>query len=339
MYWVGVCIARLVMAKMTMFICLPVLFSTPDEHSSAQVKNKLLIAAIEIAEYNHALNAEEGARAWRWVYQSYIHWYSIVYLLLETSRRPWSPIIERAWMALHSEWLIPAQAVDKNQRIWIPLRKLTAKAKKHRDTELERLRNDPRAAGRLEMDDQYIPVPGSPGLFPTGPDPVELVRQLWRKLVGMPEGAAQVRNKFPHDNYTPQQSTGSTPVYEYDTADLDNNVTSEPSYLEASGFQTGQTLPNDISANFQHATTTYTPDNFSVGQNNPVGSLSPYNMSQGTWSGQAPGLVPWLWADADPSTDVFANVNADPDFNMDLDSNMDMDWYNWVENAKGMEFP
>jgi hypothetical protein len=49
-----------------------------------------------------------------------------------------------------------------------------------------------------------------------------------------------------------------------------------------------------------------------------------------------PGFVPWLWADTDPSVDVFANVDMDAiDVNMDLDG--EVDWYNWVESAKGME--
>lgn len=95
-HWVAVMVARLVMAKMTLLVYLPILFSSTNEHFSDSVKNKLLVAAIECAEYNHALNAEKACRHWRWVYQTYTHWYAVVYLLIECSRRPWSPIIERA---------------------------------------------------------------------------------------------------------------------------------------------------------------------------------------------------------------------------------------------------
>jgi hypothetical protein len=48
------------------------------------------------------------------------------------------------------------------------------------------------------------------------------------------------------------------------------------------------------------------------------------------WTGSA-GVIPWLWADADPSVDVFADL----DVNMDLDT--EVDWYNWVESANRME--
>jgi hypothetical protein len=50
-----------------------------------------------------------------------------------------------------------------------------------------------------------------------------------------------------------------------------------------------------------------------------------------------PGFVPWLWADADPSVDVFSNLNVGAiDANMDLDG--EINWYSWVESAKGTDW-
>jgi hypothetical protein len=239
--WVGSTIARLVVAKMTLFIYLPFLFSPPSEHFSDTIKNKLLVAAIEVAEYNHALNAEESCRHWRWVYQTYTQWHSVVYLLIECSRRPWSPLVERAWVALHSQWLIPPQShMDKSQRVWVPLRKLTIKARKHRDAELERLRSDPQAAERLEMEDQRIPVPASPGPFPAGSNVVEIFRERWRHLLAeehgpghdtrIPEqtGPAATRPSGQFD-YLNQPST--TSIHTYNAGSLESNPNSEPAYL------------------------------------------------------------------------------------------------------------
>jgi len=49
-----------------------------------------------------------------------------------------------------------------------------------------------------------------------------------------------------------------------------------------------------------------------------------------------PGFVPWLWADADPSVDVFSSLDVDSiDVNMDLDG--EVNWYNWVESADGLD--
>jgi len=331
-YWLQVTVTRLVMAKMTLFIYLPVLFSSPSAHFSDQIKNKLLVAAIEVAEYNHALNAEQACKNWRWVYQTYTHWHAIVYILIEICRRPWSPIAERAWVALRSPWLIPAQSnMRKNLRVWVPLRKLTAKAKKHRDAELERLRSDPQAAERLEMEDQRIPVPGSSGPFPAGFNSVEVFREQWHKLLEGPGHDKQTPGNFRseitspsvHSTYTAQPNTSSIPTYS--ASDVGSNATFEPTYLS-------QNVPSNTSPNLQ----SNTPGNFAIGQAaEPLYNTDPRDPA--SWS-TGPGLTGWLWADADPSANVFANVDVDAiDVNMDLDGG-DIDWYNWVESAKGMEW-
>ena len=341
--WVMVTIARLVMAKMTLLVYLPILFSSPSEHFSDKIRNKLLVAAIENAEYNHALNAEHACRHWRWVYQTYTHWYAIVYLLIETVRRPWSPLVERAWVALHSQWLIPTQShMDKSLRIWVPLRKMMAKARKHRDAEFERLRSDPQAAERLEMEDQKIPVPGSPGPFPAGSNAIELFRERWRRLLVMPEGPGHdtrtpgqsgpgVTSPSVHSNYASQPSTSSIPAY--NAGGSRGSMISESAIHGDSGLQTSQ-IPSNTSPDRSLAITPDTAYGFAMGQSvEPSHNALPAVST--TWS-MGPGFVPWLGADdVDPSIDLFANVNVDAvDVNMDWDS--DVNWYDWVQSAKGM---
>ena len=344
-YWVGVTVARLVMAKMTLFVYLPILFSSPSEHSVDEIKNKLLVAAIEIAEYNHTLNAEQACRHWRWVFQTYTHWYAIVYLLIEISRRQWSPIVERAWVALHSQWLIPTQShMDKNLRIWVPLRRLTANARKHRDAELERLRSDPQAVEGLEMEDQMIPVPASPGPFPAGSNAVEVFRERWRKLLMMPTEPAHERwtlghpgpgvtSSPAHSTFTTQPGTSSMPANNGGASSV--NTTFEPSYLCTIGLPEFQNLPSTTSPDLRLGMMTNAPSDFTMGATTgPLDGTVPG--APATWS-MSPGFIPWLWADGDPSGDVFANVDVDAnDVNMDL--NGEVDWYNWVESAKGIEW-
>ncbi|KAK2674824.1 hypothetical protein RAB80_009808 [Fusarium oxysporum f. sp. vasinfectum] len=142
---------------------LPSLFASPNERFSDEIRDKLLVAAIEVAEHNHALNAETKCRQWRWIYQTYTHWYAIVWLLIEISRRQWSPTVERAWVALHSVWLIPSQHnMTKNARMWVPLRRLMAKARSHRDEQLVQIRNNPAVIETLEQADRALPIPVSP---------------------------------------------------------------------------------------------------------------------------------------------------------------------------------
>src|ERR1700761_5204706 len=54
------------------------------------------------------------------------------------------------------------------------------KAQKHRETEINRLRADPQAAARLEMQDQALPAPSEP--YPTG-ESIAKFRERWRDLV------------------------------------------------------------------------------------------------------------------------------------------------------------
>ncbi len=325
-YWVAVTIMRLVMAKMTLLIYLPVLFSSPSEQLSDTMKNKLLVAAIEIAEYNHALNAEQACRHWRWIYQTYTHWYAVVYLLIEISRRPLSPLVERAWVALHSSWLIPAQShMDKNLRVWVPLRKLTAKAKTHRDAELKRLRNDPQAAEQLEIDDQKLPVPASPGTLPEVSDVVGFFRERWRQLLGMQERPPGFKTSSSHE-----PNTSPTPSHGMDRLGSNNNL--HPDYLNPIDLQTKPNLSPSTSLDPQ---STLTPNVSSDLMTGDTTGLSD-NADPTTWS-TGLGYVHWLWADTNPSTDIFADVSVDA-FNTNMDVDGEADWYSWVESAKGMEW-
>ena len=347
-YWVGVTIARLTMAKMKLIVFLPVLFSSPNEHFSDRTRTELLVSAIEVAEYNHALNAEQSCRQWRWIYQTYTHWHAIVYLLIEISRRPWSPIVERAWVALHSSWLIPAQtSMDKKLRIWVPLRQLMAKARKHRDTELKRLRADAQAAARLDMEDQRIPSPLSTSHFSTGSS-VHSFRERWRQLVSMPEGHGHgtqasglpgvgLTDPSIRIAYASQQNAKS--VSRDTPADLTSNITFRPTDLGTSDQQVGQLPESANCRDLEPVITTKAPSEMALGQTGGT-SYSPSPMLSADLSAvRTVGLdsVPLLWADADPSVDMFANLDMDLiDVNMDLDGKID--WCEWVESARGMEW-
>jgi hypothetical protein len=342
--WVLTTCTRLMMAKMTLIVYLPVLFSSPSGCFSNEIRTKLLVSAIEVAEYNHALNSDPACRHWRWIYQTYTHWHAIVYLLIEISRRLWSPIVERAWAALHSSWLIPAQAnMNKNLRIWVPLRKLMAKARKHRDAELERLRGDASAARQLGVEDLKIPLPASSVPFSAGKSG-ELFRERWRKLVELPEetknqtqssGMSSVVTTAPpivvHTVDSIQQNLGSGPVYS--ERDPWSNIGCQRPNIGGETRGVNQDLLNtDASLDSAMATNSLTE----VALGRPPGpSFDTVPAVPEDWSGDismGPGFTPWLWPGADPSVDVLADV----DVNMDLDG--EVNWYNWLESAKDMEW-
>ncbi|KAI8957854.1 fungal-specific transcription factor domain-containing protein [Daldinia sp. FL1419] len=345
-YWVVIVIARLVMAKMSLIVYFPVLFSPESEQASGEMRNRLFRAAIEVAEYNHTLNSEQACRQWRWIYQTYTHWYAVVYLLIEVTRRPWSPMVERAWVALHSAWLIPPRSrTDRNVHFWVPLRKLMTKARWHREAEVERLRRDPQAAGILKTEDWGIAQPSSSGPFP-GPNSSETFRERWRKLVTLPQ------NTGDYSRTVVQLSRGVIvpPSITYSAGHNEPDFSSAPSYgLSTLAIQPGYAyphpmqpqggmvpIPNISSANFPRHNTgaLHSPRDPAVlgaQQANPAHGSSAAPMGLGS------GFGAWLWADADPSLDVFANMDLEVvDSNADLED--EIDWNKWVASANGMDW-
>ncbi|KAF4771226.1 hypothetical protein HAV15_012464 [Penicillium sp. str.  len=342
-YWVIVTVARLLLAKMTLLIYLPLLFSSPNKDFSEELRTKLLISSIEVAEYNHALNTEHACRNWRWVFQTYTHWYSIVYIMLEISRRPWSPLSERAWVALHSSWLIPNQShMERNLRIWIPLRKLMTKARKYRDMEFGRLRNDSEAVQQLEQGYCVTPLPSSTGPFPPGSNSADLFLGQWHQLVARPDktdhhslapGFAVPNPPDPliHIPGTTQSSVHPNRGQKY----LNSAFIAEPVYLAAEGRQFGYEMSNIEPTNFDSGLAPSSGIGF--GRENPTASshnqfsLAPEAQFDSQLA--TPAVVPWLWSEEGTSTDFTTEDQADS--NMDMDE--EVNWYNWTTSAKNME--
>lgn len=330
--WVAVTATRLIMCKQTLFVYLPVLFSSSNEAFSEEIRNKLLVAAIELAEYNHALHSEYNARHWRWMFQTYTHWHAIVYLLIECSRRPWSPTLERAWVALHSSWLIPKQSssMDRNSQIWIPLRRLMAKARKHRTAELERLRGNTPAIIQLEIGDRNIPVPASLGPFLYGKGQ-DMFLEHWRNLVNVSS-----------DTGIRHQTTGTPGLGTLNSSSAGANI---PTPLQNAGFGPTVEQPHPWpNASFEPGMSYAAGDSlFNTpglpGDSAPIMAMDPQNVLAGETTGLTAGGLPtdpapgWLWADADPMVELSAGVQMD--VNMDMDG--DIDWNNWVQSAAGME--
>ncbi|KAI0140204.1 hypothetical protein GGR57DRAFT_509487 [Xylariaceae sp. FL1272] len=333
--WVAVVALRVMCGKLTLLTHLPVLFSSPGETLSEEIQNKLLITAIEVAEFNHALNAEQACRHWRWLFQTYTQWHAIVYILIDISRRPWSSTIERAWLSLQSPWLIPSQHnLDKNLRIWVPFRSLMTKARDYRASELTRLRSDKRAAQQLEEVDRKLPLPSTVGPVSVQ-DGAEIFRRKWRDLVGMASSGEQPT--LPTDKLGP-----GDPWPTYSQSQLTLN-------RQAGNFDQVTTAPV---SQLSHASATISTHN--VSETNAESSLlmptqDVYNQQSteilsygdpcqpaGSWDHGQSGLLNWFWASPENDLELFANSGAGTT-DMDLDLDPTIDWGSWVESAKGVE--
>lgn len=329
-YWVAVTIARLVKSKMTLIVYLPVLFSSPSVQFSDEIRTKLLVSAIEVAEYNHALNSEQACRQWRWIYQTYTHWHAIVFIMIEIARRPWSSTVERAWVVLHSPWLIPAQkAAEKSSRMWFPLRKLIARDRQHRNSELIRLRNDPHEANRLDTENDRHHFSSNCGPFSTGSsvDAYRVFRERWRKLVGIAQGSTEATTTFgtgftqglAHGNQSNAWSSYSQDPDGFDSSSPSrDHPTQTQSHYNPNEFLTGdvRTAIADMAA---------------------VGSVysPPMDLTKGQDMGS--GLIPWLYTDTDSFMDILPDSNLES-VDMSVDMEDDMNWASWVESAKGFEW-
>ncbi|KAK3716323.1 hypothetical protein LTR37_006473 [Vermiconidia calcicola] len=290
---------RIALERLTIMAFSPVLWSSTVEKLSVETRTKLLVAAIGLMEHNHALNSDASCQPWRWVFQTQQHWHAIVYLLLEVSRRSWSSTIERAWLALQSPWLVPARASnDKNFTVLVPVKRLLARARKHRQHELFRLRNDLDDAAKIEREDQQqIPRPTSSTTFPAYFED-EAFRKRWQQLV-LPV-AATTMGAF--------SGTSSTASNGYDTANLEVNPCSS---AHVDGAQETAPLPHDDQ--LPCTATSNGGAHFSASE---------------PWQGPSVDVID------SSSLDTYLGMDTEVDFMNDVDL-LNFDWNSWFESAKG----
>ncbi|KAI1109517.1 hypothetical protein F5Y14DRAFT_444644 [Nemania sp. NC0429] len=338
-HWVMVVTTLLVVGKLTLFTHLPVLFSSPSEHFTDEVRNKLLVAAVEVAELNHALNAEKACRRWRWVFQTYSHWHAIVYLLIEICRRPWSSLVDRAWIALQSPWLIPAKSkLNKDMRTWVPLRKLMLKARMHRDSEIKRLRDNAPAARQLETEDRQLPVPSTASSV-SASAAADIFRENWRRLIGIsatPEEPMKTGGQALSTSLLPM---GSAQAFPDPTGLGFNNPTTTAMDFQPAYAPTNLTPTQESHFEVPFPSTAFNAIPFDEPFSNAP-DFNAYSEATIDWSNSQVtngGLLNWFWADMDPTADAVAadGVMGTMDFNLDLD--IEMDWHDWVESARSME--
>ncbi len=190
MFWVASTVTRVIVAKMTLVIYQPVLFPGPgNEVLTEDVRARLLNAALDVFEYSHILNTDPRCKQWQWLFQTWSHWHALAYTLIEVSHHSWGPRAERAWAALNLTFQSPNPAelekLASHHAVWMPLRKLYVKVKKHREAEIARLQADPQAARALEVHDQARAPPASFGALPNSVKGA-LALDRWRKVVNLP---------------------------------------------------------------------------------------------------------------------------------------------------------
>ncbi|KAI1323390.1 fungal-specific transcription factor domain-containing protein [Xylariaceae sp. FL0255] len=197
--WVSSTVTRLIMSKMTLVIYQP-LMKTPGEELAHDVRDRLLLATINVIEYGRVLHAEEKILHWRWLFQTYTQWHAVAYLLLEIVRRPWSPTVERGWTVLDAMFHSSQIRDIARPSTWGPIRKLMIHATRYRQKEIARLRNDPQAALALDAEEQARVEPASFRHLASSLRST-LARDHWYNLMGLKPPGKPPHNVglfFPH---------------------------------------------------------------------------------------------------------------------------------------------
>lgn len=369
-YWVAANIARVICAKMTIIIYQPLLLPSPTGELSGDIRDRLLTSATEIFEYNHLLNTDPRTKQWRWLIQTYTQWHAVAYVLLEVARRPWSATVERSWAALTSIFANPhCQELEKmaeKSAIWMPFRKLYAKARKHREAEIQRLRDHPEAAIRLDAEDRSHCLPPT---FVTMPGSIRnaISQERWRKLVGAPPLPADTADPQPDPQPGRRSATAggarapppaalNPPAMNHTSNDLLNSVFSQPTFTPSDLFPIAFGNDSDLRAAHEEATRAALFGGLSNGQVPRVDdTLGLYSQNGGSSSSgaTAPSMPtaaavnsylkdnppPWLWGRSNEQNTQAGQVSGMPIEADDVDVNMDenFDWQNFGESLKGFE--
>lgn len=59
--------ARMALGRLTIMAFVPVLCPLPSVPSPAELHARLLVAAVDVLEHNHALNSDSSCHPWKWV--------------------------------------------------------------------------------------------------------------------------------------------------------------------------------------------------------------------------------------------------------------------------------
>ncbi|KAJ6441385.1 fungal specific transcription factor domain-containing protein [Purpureocillium lavendulum] len=141
LYWVAAMIARIIMAKNRLVIYQATLFPGSGFERPAEWRLRNYTAAIEVLEYSHELNLNDRYKQFRWLFKTYNNWFIVAYILMETCSRPWSALVERGWEAVNGYEKDPVTVAKRADQaaVFLPLRQLFARARKHREQEKARL--------------------------------------------------------------------------------------------------------------------------------------------------------------------------------------------------------
>lgn len=347
LYWVAAMIARVIVAKMCLVIYQPMLFSGSEFELSNEIRQRIYVAAIEVIEYNHKLNTDPRCKQYRWLFKTYTNWHAIAYTLIETCRRPWTALVERGWEAVTGYDIDPLELAKKadHAAVFLPLRKLFTRARKHRESELARLKANQDEARRLDFAERMNPAQARFGPVPGAENVMEQMREKWWSLVRS-EGSSPAPYSITRQSGPSQEAPASTTASGSDTLKPLGNIPVQLNLSSAAMDYMDELMaqPNPNMAEFwridnlaHHGGNLGAPGPMPAPQMPVQNTMAQDALRQQalTLQTQPPkddNLPPYLWSD--PFTGMNTKFDGTEDTDMLGD---DFDWQDWSQSIRGLE--
>uniref|UniRef100_A0A0D2XKV4 Zn(2)-C6 fungal-type domain-containing protein n=1 Tax=Fusarium oxysporum (strain Fo5176) TaxID=660025 RepID=A0A0D2XKV4_FUSOF len=188
LYDMAAMLARSLRAKIYFVIYYPALFPATDVQSQLfdEARQCVYRAVVNILEYDHRLHVDPKVQQYRWLFQTFSNWHAIAYFLIESCRRPWTPLVERGWQAVQAYQQRDPRYLETRayHSVVLPVKKLWLRANKHRDREIVRLREDLEEANHLEHAERMTAIVLPFGdQFGGDDEMMDLFRAKWNALI------------------------------------------------------------------------------------------------------------------------------------------------------------
>ncbi|KAH0550922.1 hypothetical protein GP486_007712 [Trichoglossum hirsutum] len=132
LHWVSAAVVKLVIAKIYLIIHHPFQQKDGGVTVPQETRDHLFHTSCVVLEYSHLIQSWPAASHWGWLFETYVQWHAVAFILTELCVRADGPEVDKAWKAVDTVFReadqFEMEADSKRSQHWKPLKKLLAKA-------------------------------------------------------------------------------------------------------------------------------------------------------------------------------------------------------------------
>jgi Fungal specific transcription factor domain len=155
-YWVCATVARLIMAKMWLMANHPSRYTTTSPGQvklpSSEIQERFFLTSVDVIEFSRLLMTNENTAKWSWLFNLYMQWHPVTYILTELCRRKPDADYARGWRAVDMVWNAEEARKIHRSSLWRPLRQLYEKARAIRETYLREAQQVPTTTNETSIE-------------------------------------------------------------------------------------------------------------------------------------------------------------------------------------------